>query len=380
MIDLQAIRKHFPILSHTTYLNSCSLGALSDRAEATLADYLSRWNQRGAAAWYEEWMGQLGELRAAVARLQNAKTGEIALLPSTSAAVSMVAESVPQGRRNRVVVADLDFPTLPYQWMVKPEIEVVRVRSRDGIGIDPEQFAEVVDDRTLFLATSHVFYSTGFVQDIARLAQIARDAGAFSLIDGYQAAGQIPIDVAEAGVDFYTSGPLKWLCGGPGLSYLYVRGDLIPTLRPRITSWFSARDQFEFDAEKFEFHDDARRFELGTPSLPSVHLALGAHRLLEEIGFAAIHDRIRALTDRLVDALREAGFQLTIAPRASRSGIVMVQHSCAKETVAALEVAGFVVDSRPGHVRVSAHFYNSEDEVGAFVEALSGLAPPRRSR
>lgn len=373
MNDLQTIRQHFPILSRVTYLNSCSLGALSNQAEKELARYLDRWHERGAAAWYEEWMGQLAAMRTAVAGLIQAKPGEIALLPSTSAALSVVAESVPTGSRNRVVVADLDFPTLPYQWMAKPEIEVVRVRSRDGVGIDPEQFAEVVDERTLFLATSHVFYSTGFVQDIGRLAQIAKAAGAFSLIDGYQAAGQIPIDVATAGVDFYTTGPLKWLCGGPGLSYLFVREDLITQLRPRITSWFADRNQFDFNAERLEFHEDARRFELGTPSLPSVHLALGAHRLLDEIGFEWIYDRIQTLTALLVDQLKAAGFELTIAAPHSRSGIVMVQHPKPRETVRALEGAGFVIDSRPGHIRVSPHFYNLESEIAFFVDALSTL-------
>ena len=373
MIDLPAVRRHFPILSHTTYLNSCSLGALSDRAEGELKDCLDRWHRRGAAAWYEEWMGQLGRLRAGVARLQNAQAREIALLPSTSAALSMIAESVPTNGRNRVVVADLDFPTLPYQWMVKPEIEVVRVRSEDGVGVHPDQFAEVVDDRTLFLATSHVFYSTGYAQDVGRLAQIARDAGAFSLIDGYQAAGQIPIDVAAAGVDFYTSGPLKWLCGGPGLAYLYVRQDRIQELSPRITSWFSARDQFDFDAERFHYHDDARRFEMGTPSMPSVHLALGAHGLLEEIGFDQIYARIAHLTGVLVERLQDAGFTLTIAGPESRSGIVMVRHDDPAGVVRALEAAGFVVDHRPGHVRVSPHFYNSEPELEAFVAALASL-------
>ncbi len=370
MLDPLTARDRFPILAECTYLNSCSLGALSHDATEELSRFLARWHARGAAAWYDEWLAKLDDLRAAAARVHGAGAGEVALLPSTSAALGVVSEAVPVEGRNRVVVSELDFPTLPYQWMVKPEIEVVRVPSDDGVTVDPERFAEVVDERTLFLATSHVFFSTGAVQDIARLATIARDAGAWSLIDGYQAPGQIPADVRAAGVDLYTSGPLKWLCGGPGLSYLYVREDVIPRLEPRITSWFAARDQFAFRADTFEYREDARRFELGTPSLPSVHIALGAHRLLEEVGFDRIHDRVRTLTARLITALEAAGWSLTVASLDSRSGIVMIRHDDPSAAVRDLESRGYVIDHRPGHVRASPHFYNTEAEVDAFVEAL----------
>ena len=370
MNDLDAVRARFPILAETTYLNSCSLGALSLDATEELGRFLSRWHARGAAAWYEEWIGKLAELRHAVGDLHGASTDRVALLPSTSAALAVVASAIDDPARRRIVVSELDFPTLPYQWMVKPEYEIVRVPSDDGVTIDPARFDEAVDERTLILATSHVCYATGFRQDLGRLADIARRAGALSVIDGYQAPGQIPVDVDAAGVDVYTSGPLKWLCGGPGLSYLVVRDELVRRLEPRITSWFAARDQFAFDATRFEYHDDARRFELGTPSLPSVHLALGAHRLLESIGFDDIHDRVRTLTQRLVALLEHAGFELSIAPVESRTAIVMVRMDDPPAVVRWLESIGIVVDHRPGHVRVSPHFYNTEAELDAFVEGL----------
>jgi kynureninase len=370
-LDLAALRAHYPILARSNYLNSCSLGALSDRAEQYLDDFLERWHTMGASAWYEHWMGRLDQLRARVAALHGARPGEIALLPSTSAALSVVAEAAPAGGRNRVVCTELDFPTLAYQWAVKPEIELVVLRSDDGVGVDPQRFEDAVDERTLFVATSHVFYSTGFVQDVATLAAIARRAGAWSVIDGYQGAGQVPVDVGDWGVDIYTSGPLKWLCGGPGLAYLYVREDRIAEMRPRITSWFATEDQFAFDLEGFRYRDDARRFELGTPALPTVHTALGGQELLDEVGFTVVHARIRALAGRLVDGLAAEGFRLrTARDEARRSGIVMAAHDDPAGAVRHLERAGIIVDHRPGHVRLSPHVYNTDDDVDQAVAEL----------
>lgn len=369
--ELHSLRAHYPILSSSTYLNSCSLGALSDRAEAYLDEFRDRWHAMGASAWYEHWMGRLDLLRRRVAELHGADADEMALLPSTSAALSVIAGSVPVGERNRVVCTELDFPTLAYQWAVKPEIELVVLESEDGVGIDPAQFAEAVDERTLFLATSHVFYATGWIQDLGALARIARDAGAISVIDGYQGIGQVPVDVHAAGIDVYTSGPLKWLCGGPGLSYLYVRRDRIGEFEPRITSWFATEGQFDFDLEGFRYRDDARRFELGTPSLPTVHTALGGQELLDEFGWDHVFGRIRSLTDRLIERARAAGFGLRVADDpAHRSGIVMVRHERAADAVAALAERGVIVDHRPGHVRISPHVYNTEDEVDRVVDEL----------
>ncbi len=371
--NLEALRGEFPILSRRTYLNSCSLGALSRRSEAYLDDFRERWHDLGASAWYEHWLGRIEELRARVAAFWGSSAREVALLPTTSAALSVVAESVHPGSRNRVVCTELDFPTLAYQWAVKPEIELVVLESDDGIQVDPERFEEAVDERTLFLATSHVFFATGHVQDLSRLAAIAHRAGAWCLIDGYQGAGQVPLDVAASGVDFYTSGPLKWLLGGPGLAYLYVRGDLIEGLHPRITSWFACERQFDFDPKVFAYRTDARRFELGTPALPTVHTALGGQEIVDEVGIAAIVERNRTLTDRLVARCEERGLALRLAAPAHRSAIVMVHHPDPAGAVRHLARDGVIVDHRPGFVRVSPHFYNTEEEVDRCVDVLASF-------
>ncbi len=367
-------RAEFPILKTHTYLNSCSLGALSYRAEAYLDEFRGQWHSMGASAWYEHWLGRLALLRARVEAFLGGAPGSVALVPSTSAALSTVAESVQaavDAGRNRVVCSELDFPTLGYQWAVKPDIEVVVLPSPDGVGMDVAQFADAVDQRTLFLATSHVFFATGFVQDIENLASIAHDAGAYCLIDGYHGAGQISFSVTDSAVDFYTAGPLKWLCGGPGLSYLYVRPELISQLQPRITGWFGARNAFDFDICDFQPHDDARRFEMGTPALPTVHTALGGQEIIDEVGMETVETRNRELTDALLDGSRDAGFPLTVANDPEhRSAIVMIQHPDPPGAVAHLAQAGIIVDHRPGHVRVSPHFYNTHDELGFFLETL----------
>lgn len=370
-MTLDRIRDEFPILQRRNYLNSCSLGALSGRAEGRLGDFVAKWHDFGASAWYEHWWGSLGELRGRIESLFGAPNGTIALMPSTSAGLAAVSSSLDWSGRNRIVTTELDFPTLLYQWKVRPDAEMVVLESPDGIHIDPQQFADAVDDRTLAVATSHVFFTTGAIQDLPAIADIARRAGAYSLIDGYQGAGQVPVDLPATGVDFYTSGPLKWLCGGPGLAYLYVRDALIPNLNPTITSWFATEDQFLFNPGDFRYHADARRFELGTPALPTVHTALGGQEIVDEVGMTEIRARNVALTERLVERCTAAGFSLRVSDRPeTRSAIVLVRHEEPGATVATLAGRGIIVDNRPGVVRASPHFYNTLDEVDEFVEAL----------
>ena len=351
-------------------------GRLSVRAELRLHDFVAKWHDFGASAWYDHWWGLLGELRGRVEAFFSAPPGTIALMPSTSACLAAISSSLDWTTRRRIVTTELDFPTLLYHWKVRPDAEMVVLRSPDGVHIDPQQFADAVDERTLAIATSHVFFTTGAIQDLDAIAEIARRAGAFSLIDGYQGAGQVPVDLPATGVDFYTAGPLKLLCGGPGLAYLYAREALIPALEPRITSWFASRDQFDFNTGDFRYREDARRFELGTPALPTVHTALGGQGIVGQVGMEAIRARNAMLTGRLVEGCRAEGF----APRVSdspeaRSAIVTVRHPDPAAAVTHLSRRGIIVDDRPGVVRASPHFYNKADEIDEFVEVLAETVP-----
>jgi selenocysteine lyase/cysteine desulfurase len=316
-------------------------------------------------------MSAIAELRGRVARMLNGADHEIALTASTSAALSSIASAVDYRERPRVVVAGLDFPTLAYQWMVRPGVEVVRVKSDDGATIDPQRFADAVDDRTAILATSHVFFTTGAIQELRVLADIAHARGALFVVDAYQSAGQVPVDARAAGADVLTTGPLKWLLGGPGLAYLYVREERIRGLVPTIAGWFGAQDQFAFDIGSFRFHDDARRFELGTPALPTVHAALGGQEIIDEIGIARIRARNGELTGQLIAGARERGWRVRCADDpAARSAIVMIAHADPAAAVADLAAHDIIVDWRPGYVRVSPHFYNTEAEIDRVLDAL----------
>jgi len=245
------------------------------------------------------------------------------------------------------------------------------VPSDDGVSIDPQRWADAVDDRTALIATSHVFFTTGAIQDLPTLAAIAHDAGALFLVDAYQSAGQLPVNAPATGADVLITGPLKWLLGGPGLAYTWVRPELIPTLTPTMAGWWGAEDQFDFDIHHLAFKDDARRFELGTPALHTVHTALGGQEIIDEIGVPAIRTRNRDLTERLIGGARSAGFELRVADDPdARSAIVMIAMDDPKAAVEHLADAGIIVDARPGYVRVSPHFYNTEAEVDRVVEEL----------
>jgi kynureninase len=369
--DWTAWRDEFPILSRRTYLNSCSLGALSRRALDSIATFHEDWHDRGASAWYETWVGRLDELRGRVGGMLNAERRDIALCASTSAALATLASAFDYGRRNRVIVAELDFPTVAYQWMVRPGVELVRIPSDDGVSTDPQRVADAIDDRTAVVAISHVYFTTGAIQRMDGIAEAARRHGALFLVDAYQSAGQLPIDVQALGADALVTGPLKWLLGGPGLAYLCVRAEWWQRLRPTTTGWFAARDQFAFDIHHFEFRDDARRFELGTPALPTVHSALGGQSIIDDIGMPAIRRRNSELTEYLLAGLDAAGFRVRgAAAPADRSALVMIRHDDPAGAVAQLAEQGIIVDARPGYVRVSPHFYNTRDELDAFVAAL----------
>ncbi|MGH7700921.1 MAG: aminotransferase class V-fold PLP-dependent enzyme [Gemmatimonadales bacterium] len=374
---LARYRSEFPIFRDRIYLNTCSLGALGERARRKVAEFLDVWQARGAPAWYDTWWAALAELRARYARLVGAAPGEIALAPSLSAAVSVVAEAIDYHRRPRVVVTALDFPTVAHQWLAKAGrgIEVVVVESPDGVTVPVEAIASAVDERTAVVATSHVFFTTGAVQDLKAVADAARARGAVTLIDAYQSVGQIPVDVHAAGVDFLAGGGLKWLLGGPGTAFLYVREDLAGRLAPRVAGWFGHKDQFAFDPRSFEPHGDARRFELGTPSLAAVSAQLGGLEYIEEIGVPGVREATAALTEDLIARARALGLRPRVADRPEqRSGIVALPVENPAGVVRRLAEAGIVADARPGHVRLSPFFYNVQDDHVAALERLASEA------
>jgi selenocysteine lyase/cysteine desulfurase len=373
-LGLASYRGEFPIFQSSVYLNTCSLGPLGERSRRKVVEFLDLWQSRGASAWYDVWWEALGDLRARYARIVNAAPNEIALAPSISVALSAVAESLDYRKRPKVVITSLDFPTVAYQWLAKApaSVELVVVDSPDKISVPVEAIARAVDDRTALVVTSHVYFTTGAIQDIKRVAEIAHAHGALCLVDAYQSVGQIPVDVETAGVDALVAGGLKWLLGGPGIVFLYVREAVARRLEPRISGWFGQREQFAFDPRALTFHDDARRFEMGTPALAAVYAQLGGLEYIEEIGLPRIREVTAALTDDLIATVRAAGFKPRVAAEPERrSAIVMIPMPDPAAAVRHLAAGGVIVDSRPGHVRFSPFFYNVQDD---YVRATERLA------
>jgi selenocysteine lyase/cysteine desulfurase len=302
-----------------------------------------------------------------------AESTDIALHASISTATAVVAGLLDYESRPKVVTTSLDFPTVAYQWLAKePEgVEVVVVPSPDNITVPVDMIAAAVDERTALVATSHVFFTTGAIQDIAAVAQVAHEHGALCLIDAYQSVGQLPVDAPATGVDFLCAGGLKWLLGGPGIVFLYARRDHIAESRPRTTGWFAHRRQFEFDPHSMIWHEDARRLEQGTPSLAAVFAQLGGLEMIREIGVPAIREVVSELTDDLIQRALAAGLEPKVAPRSSdRGAIVMIPAEDPHEQVGRLAAADIIADARPGHVRLSPFFYNVKEDNAKAIEVL----------
>ncbi len=372
--ELLAYRAEFPILQRKTYMNSCSLGALSTRSMQGLNQFMEMWNEWGAHAWYETWMGEIDKVRRKFASIIGAQPNEVAIAPSVSVALSTIATALDYSKRNKVVMANRDFPTLAYQWLVKQRqgIESVFVESPDGIATPPELFESKVDDKTALVATSRVFYTSGYIQDVRAVADIAHKNGAFMLVDDYQGTGQIPINVNAMDIDFLVTGTLKWLMGGPGLAFVYIREGLIPQLQPTISGWFAHKDQFQFKTTEFEFRPDAARVELGTPSVPTIYAANGGMEIVLEISVERICERTRYLTNDLVAQAHERGWKVR-APREPerRSSIVMIEVERPDKIVEALIARDIITDYRPGLLRVSPYFYNTIEENSLVIEAIA---------
>jgi len=372
-MELSRYRAEFPVFERQIYLNSCSLGALSRRSRARVMTFLDEWETRGASAWYDVWWERLAELRRRYAGLIGAAADEIALHASVSTVTAVLAGVLDYDRRPRIVTSELDFPTVAYQWLAKARqgVELVVIPSPDGVTIPPELFADAVDDRTALVATSHVYFTTGAIQDVRAVTDAAHAHGALCFVDAYQGIGQVPLDVRACGVDFLCSGGLKWLLGGPGITFLYARADLLPRLEPTVTGWFAHVRQFDFDTGRLVWHDDARRLEQGTPAMAAVHAQLGGLDVIEEIGVPAIRAATSALTEDLVARALDRGLRPRVATTpADRSGIVMLPSADPHADVARLAARRIVADARPGHVRLSPYFYNLVEDHVAALETL----------
>jgi len=365
MADWKTLRREFPLLDRCIYFNACSLGPIPRSGIEALHRYAADWNAQGTPVWYSTWLPLLERFRGRVGELLHAPAGSTAIAPSVSVALTSLATGLPlpAGRR-KVLIGELDFPTIGHQWLSRPEFEVEFVRSEDGMTIPPSAFAERIDSSTALVATTHLFYTTGYLQDVRAIADAAHAAGALCLIDGYQTCGCVPLDVEAMGCDAFVGGCLKWLSGGPGNAFLYVRPSLIPSVRPQGTGWFATRDPFSFTLQELTFADDARRLETGTWAIGCHYAGLAGLELCLEVGVESIRERLRDLTDRILERCDEAGIKtFTPREREKRCGIVTLECAHPEDVEARLHAAGVIVDSRPGRVRLSPHWCVTEEEL-----------------
>jgi kynureninase len=397
--DLLGHRDEFPLLSESVYLNTCSLGARSERSRRRLDAFLANWDELGARAWYKRWLAELDSLRADLGSLVGVPGSEISLAPSVSAALAVIASTLdPIHRgdrttlerlsatgvdtgtlpRTRILTTALDFPTIGHQWLAREPlgVELVVVPSPDGLTVPIEAFAAALDERTALVATGQVYFTTGARTELRPLADLCHERGALLLVDAYQGTGIVPTDLAADGVDVYVSGTLKWLFGGPGTAFAWVRPALRDALRPTTTGWFTSARQFDFAVDELSFAPDGRRYELGTPSVPSAAIARGGLEVVREIGVERLGERTRDLGDLLIGLADDAGLAVrAVRSAAGRGGIVAVAVDDPKPVVDALATEGIIVDFRPGIVRCSPAFYNTADEVALLVDRLASRVP-----
>ncbi len=371
-------RKEFPALDKTVYLISHSLGAMPRRTRDRLNEYADAWSTRSIRAWEEGWWDMPISVGSLVAKIIGAGEGEVTMHPNVSVCQSIIASCFDwTGRRNKIVSEGLNFPSNLYihRQLERLGARVVTVPSEDGITIPIEKLLAAIDQETLLVSVSHVIFKSAFIQDLRAITERAHQVGAHVVADIYQSAGSVPVNVRELGVDFATGGSVKWLCGGPGAGYLYVRRDLWTSLEPRVTGWMAHRKPFDFDAGPIEFAGDASRFLQGTPNIPGLYAARSGYEIINEVGVENIRSKSIRQTSLLIDLADRAGYRVN-SPRdpAQRGGTVTLDVPNGYEITQELLRRDFLVDFRPGAgIRIAPHFYTRDEELELVIEEIRSL-------
>jgi selenocysteine lyase/cysteine desulfurase len=363
-------RHRFPIFARLTYVNSCSQGALSDSVRAAYADYLTGWDEQGAP--WEYWVERSETARATFARLVGAAPDDVAVTTSLSAGVSAVASALDWRERPRLVISDFEFPTIgqiSHAQQLRGAKVVVAGAAEAEIPL--ERFDEAIDERTRLVAVTAVCYRNGARLPVEEIAKLAHDRGALVLLDAYQAVGAYPLDVTELGVDFLAAGVLKYLLGSAGLAFLWCRPGLAEELLPTQTGWFADRNIFEMDHRRYEPAPNARRFQAGTPPVPSIYAGIAGMELMMEIGIAETREHVLGLTERLIAGVDELGGVVATPREPERHGaLICVRSTDTRALVAALDADGIVTSDRDGNLRISPHAYNTDEDIDVVLDSL----------
>jgi kynureninase len=379
MRALESYRAEFPVVERKAYLISASLGPISNRSRAYLDGYVDAWATKGAPdhVWFEDIFPRMGALKSSFADLAGCDADELAITTNISVAISTIASALDFGERNKVVMSELDFPTDGHVWLAQAKrgVEIDWLRSPDGLTIPLEEFDRAIDERTAVVMVNRVLYRSSAIIDAKEVCRIARERGALSFVDDYHGIGIVPLDLHDLGCDVYAAGSLKWLCGGPGLVFLYVRRDLIRELEPLVTGWFAQAEPFSFDLARLEYHPTARRFEHGTPPAPVYFIAQGGLDIIAEVTPERIRARQGELQDHLIARADELGLPVrTPRERDARGGVVNVGVGTeAGKICHALLERDVSTDYRGDGLRISPHFFNTEADIDRCFEELRAL-------
>lgn len=376
--DLLKWRLEFPILGRTVYLISHSLGAMPRETFSLLTDYAETWATRGVRAWAEGWWDMPVTIGNEVAKIIGADPGTVVMHQNVSICQSLILSCLkPSPKRNKIVYSELNFPSVMYVYEAHARdgnLRIETVASDDGITIPLDRFLAAIDEETLLVPFSHVLFKSGFLQNAKAIIERAHEVGAMVVLDAYQSAGTVPFSVKDLNVDFATGGSVKWLCGGPGAGYLYVRSDLHQQLEPRTTGWMAHESPFAFETD-LKYAPDIRRFLHGSPAIPALYAAQSGYHIINQIGVDRIREKSIRQTNRLIELAEEAGFRVT-SPKdaADRGGTITVGHPDAAAITTELIRREFIVDYRPGAgVRISPHFYTKDEELDLVMEEMKKI-------
>ena len=367
-MNLLDYRERFPILRETTYLINHSLGAMPAEAERRLAEYARTWATRGIRAWGEGWWTMPLTVGDQIGRIVGAPPGSVVMHQNVTIAEAIVLSCFELGgERNRIVYEEQNFPSVRYLHQAARGAEVV-------VCPDDAAIVEAIDERTLLVPISHVLFRNGEIQDVEAIVRRAHEAGAYVLLDAYQSAGIVPFDVTTLDVDFATGGSVKWLCGGPGAGWLYVRPDLAEQLEPTFVGWQAHARPFAFEPE-LEYAEGTARFLTGTPNVPALYAATAGYDLIEEIGVERIRESSLRQTELLIRLADEAGFEVG-SPRdpVRRGGTVTVRVPEFEAVHRELGERGILCDFRPdAGLRLGPHYYNTDEELVFAVEQIAEI-------
>ena len=366
--QVHGIRSRFKIFESKIYLNTCSQGALSDAVESGFDEYIASWHEQGSP--WETWVEHYEVARNSFAKFINATPDEIAIVTSVSAGINAIASALNFRERRKVVMGEFEFPTMGQVWLGQrgrgAEVEFAQAQNNSML---PAAYEQLIDRHTLIVPLTHVCFKNGFRTDVSTIAQMAHSVGALVMLDDYQDCGTRPVDMKAMNLDFYLTGTLKYLLGPPGIAFLYVRKDLIPSLAPTVTGWFGQTNPFAYNPKHFELSPTARRFESGSPSVPNVYGAVPGFQLLQEIGMKQVADHVKTLTQALINRARELGI-LIKTPAESAGPLVVLQCRDSALMLEVLAQRDIISSNRFDGLRISFHVYNTLDDVNAVAEVL----------